>query len=139
MTQQELSEDQPVVELTVEECWDLLSGAEIGRLAYRLVDEIHLVPINYTVEDRSILFRTAAGNKLLAAELESEVAFEIDWVGEDSAWSVLARGHLRHLDEAEEERLSGLREHPWVPSLKYDHVELTPAVVTGRRFLLRRT
>jgi nitroimidazol reductase NimA-like FMN-containing flavoprotein (pyridoxamine 5'-phosphate oxidase superfamily) len=139
MTQQELSEDQPIMELTVEECWDLLSGAEIGRLAYRLVDEIHLVPINYTVEDRSILFRTAAGNKLLAAELESEVAFEIDWVGEDSAWSVLARGHLRHLDEAEEERLSALREHPWVPSLKYDHVELTPAVVTGRRFLLRRT
>ncbi|HEY0951171.1 pyridoxamine 5'-phosphate oxidase family protein [Nocardioides sp.] len=138
MTEQQLSEDQPMVELTVEECWDLLAGAEVGRLAYRLVDEIHLVPINYAVEDRVILFRTAAGNKLLAAEMESEVAFEIDWVGEDSAWSVLARGHLRHLDESEEDRLSDLQKHPWVPSLKYDHVALAPAVVTGRRFLLSR-
>jgi len=132
MTEQQLSEDQPMVELTVDECWDLLAGAEVGRLAYRLVDEIHLVPINYVVEDRSILFRTAAGNKLLAAEMESEVAFEIDWVGEDSAWSVLARGHLRHLDESEEDRLADLQTHPWGPSLKYDQVALAPAVVTGR-------
>jgi nitroimidazol reductase NimA-like FMN-containing flavoprotein (pyridoxamine 5'-phosphate oxidase superfamily) len=139
MAQQQLSEDQPTVELTVEECWDLLSEAEVGRLAYRLVDEIHLVPINYAVDGRSILFRTAAGNKLLAAELESEVAFEIDWFGDDTAWSVLVRGHLRHLDEGEQHRLSGLDVHPWVPTLKYDHVELEPTAVTGRRFLLRRS
>lgn len=139
MTQQQLTEDQPMVELTVEECWALLSEAEVGRLAYRLVDEIHLVPLNYAVEGRSILFRTAAGNKLLAAELESEVAFEIDWFGDETAWSVLVRGHLRHLDEVEQDRLAGLDIHPWVPTLKYDHVELTPSAVTGRRFLLRRS
>ncbi len=138
MTQQ-LTEDQPTAELTLEECWDLLSEAEVGRLAYRLVDEIHLVPLNYAVDGRSILFRTAAGNKLLAAELESEVAFEIDWFGDDTAWSVLVRGHLRHLDEDEQDRLSGLEIHPWVPTLKYDHVELDPTAVTGRRFLLRRS
>ncbi|HYF74419.1 MAG TPA: pyridoxamine 5'-phosphate oxidase family protein [Nocardioides sp.] len=139
MTQQQLTEDQPMVELTLEECWALLSEAEVGRLAYRLVDEIHLVPLNYAVDGRSILFRTAAGNKLLAAELSSEVAFEIDWFGEDTAWSVLVRGHLRHLDEGEQERLAGLEVHPWVPTLKYDHVELEPTAVTGRRFLLRRS
>jgi uncharacterized protein len=139
MTQQQLSEDQPVVELTADECWDLLSQAQVGRLAYRLVDEIHLVPVNFVVEDRAILFRTAAGNKLLAAELESEVAFEIDWIGEDTAWSVMVRGHLRHVDEEEEDhRLAGLQLRPWVPSLRYDYLELAPAVVTGRRFLLSR-
>lgn len=106
MTQQQLTEDQPMVELSPEECWGLLADAEVGRLAYRLVDEIHLVPLNYAVEGRSILFRTAAGNKLLAAELESEVAFEIDWFGEDTAWSVLVRGHLRHLEEVEADRLA---------------------------------
>lgn len=138
MTQQQLTEDQPMVELTVEECWDLLSQTEVGRLAYHLVDEIHLIPINYAVEGRTILFRTAEGNKLLAAEMHSEVAFEIDWVGDDSAWSVMVRGHLRHLDEGEQHRLSGLRIHPWIHSFKYDHVELTPAIVTGRRFLLHK-
>ncbi len=134
MTQQP-TQEQPVVELTIEECWDLLAAAEVGRLAYRLVDEIHIVPINYGVHDRRLLVRTAPGNKLLSSELGSEVALQIDWYGEHDAWSVLARGRLRHLEEAEEHLLT---EHvrPWVPTLKYEGVELTPDVITGRRFYL---
>ena len=132
------TEDQPVVELTEQECWDLLAEGGIGRLGYRLVDEVHVVPINYAVDGQAILFRTAAGNKLLAAELRSDVAFEIDWFGDDSAWSVLARGHLRRLEEDEEERLGDLPMHGWVPTLKYDLVELVPEVVTGRAFYVQR-
>ena len=84
--------DKPVEELGVEECWELLQDEQFGRLAYRLVDEVHLVPINYAVDGRSLLFRTASGNKLLAAALESDVAFEIDWHDDLTAWSVVARG-----------------------------------------------
>ena len=71
--------DEPVQELTVEQCWELLGDEEFGRLAYRLVDEVHVVPIYYVVDGRCLLFRTASGNKLLAAALHSDVAFEIDW------------------------------------------------------------
>ena len=60
-------DDDAVIELTAEECWELLEGEEFGRLAYRLVDEVHLVPVNYVVDNRSLLIRTASGNKLLAA------------------------------------------------------------------------
>src|SRR3954453_22239878 len=92
--------DRPVVELDAEECWSLLAGEQLGRLAYRLVDEIHVVPVNYGVNDGSLVVRTGAGNKLLAAELKSEVGFEIDgFAADDVAWSVLVRGRLRHLDE----------------------------------------
>ena len=73
------STDEPVQRLDAEECWELLEGEELGRLAYRLVDEVHIVPINYVVDGRSLLFRTASGNKLLAAALHSDVALEIDW------------------------------------------------------------
>src|SRR3954447_16838375 len=62
-----LSTDEPVQRLDAEECWELLEGEELGRLAYRLVDEVHIVPINYVVDGRSLLFRTSSGNKLLAA------------------------------------------------------------------------
>src|SRR6478735_7584602 len=82
--------DEPVQRLEADECWELLEGEEFGRLAYRLVDEVHIVPINYIVDDRSLLFRTSSGNKLLAAALHSDVALEIDWHDDSSAWSVVA-------------------------------------------------
>lgn len=127
---------EPVEDLTLEECWELLESEEFGRLAYRLVDEVHVVPINYLVDGRSLLFRTASGNKLLAAALRSDVAFEIDWHDPASAWSVVARGTLRRLEEDEQARVEALPGRPWVDTPKYDVVELTPEAVTGKRFRL---
>lgn len=121
-------------ELTPEQCWLLLEDEEFGRLAYRLVDEVHLVPINYVVDGRSLLFRTASGNKLLAAALSSDVAFEIDWHDAADAWSVVARGRLRRLGEDEEHRLDGQPRQAWLPTQKYDVVELVPETLTGRSF-----
>jgi uncharacterized protein len=132
------STDEPVQRLDADECWELLEGEELGRLAYRLVDEVHIVPINYIVDGRSLLFRTASGNKLLAAALHSDVALEIDWHNDTTAWSVVARGHLRQLEEDQEHRVDNLPLHPWVPTLKYDVVELVPETVTGRYFRLER-
>ena len=130
--------DESVQTLGAEECWELLESEELGRLAYRLVDEVHIVPINYVVDGRSLLFRTASGNKLLAAALHSDVALEIDWHDEHSAWSVVAHGHLQRLEEDQEHRVDDLPLHPWVPTLKYDVVELVPESVTGRYFRLER-
>jgi nitroimidazol reductase NimA-like FMN-containing flavoprotein (pyridoxamine 5'-phosphate oxidase superfamily) len=132
------TEDSPVEELSLEECWQLLELEEFGRLAYRLVDEVHMVPINYAVDAGTLLFRTGSGNKLLAAALHSDVAFEIDWHDDLAAWSVVVRGQLRLLHEDEQHRVDGMLVQPWVPTLNYDVVELTPVSVTGRRFLLRR-
>jgi uncharacterized protein len=131
------TEREPVTTLSEDECWELLEGEEFGRLAYRLVDEVHIVPINYVVDGQALLFRTASGNKLLAAALHSEVALEIDWHDEHTAWSVVGRGHLRRLEEDEEHRIESLPLHPWVPTLKYDVVELVPETVSGRFFRLQ--
>lgn len=133
-----LDETDPVAELSVEECWELLAGERLGRLAYRLVDEVHVVPLNYAVDGRTILFRTHAGNKLLAAALETDVGFEIDWYDEVSAWSVLARGRLRRLEEWERHRVDDLGLVSWVPERRTEAIELDPDVVTGRRFHLSR-
>jgi nitroimidazol reductase NimA-like FMN-containing flavoprotein (pyridoxamine 5'-phosphate oxidase superfamily) len=132
------TEEEPVATLSTEECWELLELEEFGRLAYRLVDEVHLVPINYVADDGVLLFRTASGSKLLAAALHSDVAFEIDWHDEHAAWSVVVRGRLRRLHEDEVHRVEDRLLEPWVPTLKYEVIELTPESVSGRRFLLRR-
>jgi uncharacterized protein len=127
-----------VAELTTDECWQLLGSQQLGRLAYRLVDEVHITPINYALMGDSLVFNTAEGNKLLAVVMGSEVAFEIDTVEDDSARSVIVRGTARLLPEDEVGRAeaSGLR--PWVPTLKYNYVEIVPTSVTGRVFTLAR-
>ena len=130
--------DDVVTELTSEECWEMLRHEEFGRLAYRLVDEVHITPINYAVEGGSLLFRTAEGNKLLAVVMESEVALEIDRYGEDWARSVVVRGPARLLPEDEEHRAENVPLRPWVPTLKYNVVEIEPKVVSGRAFELSR-
>ena len=130
--------DEVVTELTSEECWEMLRAEEFGRLAYPLVDEVHITPINYAVDGRSLLFRTAEGNKLLAVVMGSQVAFEIDRYGEDSARSVVVRGNARLLPEDEAHRAENVPLRPWVPTLRYNIVEIEPKVVSGRAFELSR-
>ena len=138
-----MSDEAPIVEMTTDECWEQLRAHEFGRLAFRLVDEQHITPINYAVDRDpvgrlSLIFRTAPGEKLFAVELGAEVAFEIDDFSGETAMSVVVRGHARHLGEAEEHRVDHLPLRPWVNTLKYDVVEIVPDDVTGRRFRLDR-
>lgn len=119
--------------MTPEECWALLEDESFGRLAYRLVDEVHIVPLDYATWARSVYVRTQAGNKLLAAALSSDVALEIDWRGEHGAWSVVVRGRLRLL-EPDEHPLHVPAARPWVGDVASEVVELVPEVVEGRRF-----
>ena len=130
--------DEVVTELTSEECWEMLRNEEFGRLAYRLVDEVHITPINYAVQGGSLLFRTAEGNKLLAVVMGSEVAFEIDRYDEESARSVVVRGTARLLPEDEAHRADNVPLRPWTTTLKYNVVEIQPKVVSGRAFELSR-
>ena len=124
--------------LELEQCWRMLREEEFGRLAYRLVDEVHIVPINYAVDHDTLLFRTAEGNKLLGVVMGSEVAFEIDRYGETSARSVVVRGRARLLGDDEAHRGDNVRLRPWVQNLKYNLVEIVPSVVSGREFELAR-
>jgi len=126
------------VELTQDECWDLLREHEFGRLAFTIVDEQHLTPINYAVDGETLLFRTAPGSKLLAVALGAEVAFEIDDFAGETAVSVVVRGRARHLPEDEAHRAENVPLRPWVGPEKYDVVEIAPEVITGRRFELDR-
>ena len=133
-----MAEDEGVTRLSAEQCWNLLRAHEFGRLAFRLVDEVYITPINYAVDHQALLFRTAEGNKLLSVAMGSEVAFEIDEYDEDSARSVVVRGTPRLLGEDEAHWAENIPLRPWVGALKYNVVEIVPENVTGRAFQLSR-
>lgn len=128
----------PVTELDELECWELLRSHELGRLGFHLLDQVQVVPINYAVDEDTLLFRTAEGSKLLAVVMHGDVVFEVDDHDEHSAWSVIVRGKAQLLDEHEEHRADNLPLRPWVDNPKYNVVEITPTEITGRRFRLHR-
>ncbi|MBC7443137.1 MAG: pyridoxamine 5'-phosphate oxidase family protein [Ramlibacter sp.] len=127
----------PVQNLTEEECWDLLISSSFGRLAMSIAGEPDIYPVNFIAVDKTLVFRTAEGTKLLELTVNDKVAFETDGIGRDEAWSVVTRGKARVLDkQAEIEAADQLPLRPLVPTLKYIYVEIIPTKVTGRRFHL---
>ncbi|WP_052460059.1 pyridoxamine 5'-phosphate oxidase family protein [Tessaracoccus massiliensis] len=84
------------------ECWALLGETEVGRIAWQGGDGIVVVPVNYRVIDRSIVFHTADGSGLSKLADGRQVSFQADEIDRESAigWSVLVRGTATPADPA---------------------------------------
>src|SRR5450631_2614951 len=80
--------------LDVEQCWALLASAEVGRLAVAAAGDIDIFPINFTLDDGTVLFRSAEGTKLIEVVMSGRVAFEVDGYEphHGQAWSVVLKG-----------------------------------------------
>ena len=125
----------PVVALTEEQCWARLRTQELGRLVTHVGDVLDIFPVNYIVDDETLLFRTAQGSKLFELTVNDEVLFEVDDHTDTDAWSVIVRGRAHPLDDsAEVERADGLGLRPWIPTLKYTYVRIEPTSLSGRAF-----
>jgi nitroimidazol reductase NimA-like FMN-containing flavoprotein (pyridoxamine 5'-phosphate oxidase superfamily) len=133
-----MTDEQPVSILSDEECWEFLRSQEFGRLAFHLAEQVHITPINFAVDGQTLLFRTAEGSKLLAVVMNPDIAFEVDQYDDDTALSVILRGSARLLEEDEAHRSENVPLRPWVPTLKYNVVEIRPTEISGRRFELAR-
>lgn len=128
-------------ELTKSECFELLAGEHLGRLA--VVDDRGPVmfPVNYVLDRHTIVLRTEGGTKLDAAARGSRACFEVD--GSDAithtGWSVVVRGEITEVTEGPE--LSRLHELPletWAPEARNRYIRLLPADLTGRRIEVAR-
>lgn len=121
-----------------EESWEFLHGHEFGRLAFHLLDEVHIVPINYVTDGTRLLFLTAEGSKLLGMTMNADVAFEVDEIEGEQATSVIARGRARQLVGEAAWVADRLPMRPWVGTPKYIVVEINIDEISGRRFDLSR-
>jgi len=127
--------------LSEAECLELLQSHHVGRIA--LVDHGQplIFPVNYTADDRAVVFRTAPGIKLSEARM-SRVAFEIDEVdvASGAAWSVMVKGIAYEITEALDglsERLRQLVVEPMAPGERPNWVAVMRQEVSGRRFRIR--
>lgn len=130
--------ENPIEPMSAAEAWAMLARHRLGRLAFHLGSEVHLVPLNYGVTDRRIYIQTGAGSKLVGVLMNADVVFEIDEHDEHHAQSVIARGSARRLDQDEQYRVAAADIRPWVPTYKDEFIEIAVEEITGRRFFLDR-
>lgn len=123
--------------LSVDECWSLLRTATVGRLAVVIDEHPEIFPLNYVVDQGTVVFRTGEGSKVLGVLSGAPVAFEADGYDEttNEAWSVVLRGHGRTISEVHQVMETvDLPLYPWHGGEKSRYVRITPDAITGRRF-----
>ena len=129
--------ENPIEILKEDEALELMGDHQLGRLVVRIKDDCDSYPLNYVVNEGKIYFRTAEGSKLFTVSINDRVLFEADEHTEDKAWSVIVKGRARILQRTDEiQEADELPLKPWLPTLKYNYVEITPEEISGRRFQL---
>jgi hypothetical protein len=84
-------ESQSISILSETECWNLLSSVALGRLVTSVDGQPEIFPLNFVVQHRTVLFRTAEGAKLVSAAINDRVLFEADDHGVTEGWSVIVK------------------------------------------------
>ncbi|MDI3194748.1 pyridoxamine 5'-phosphate oxidase family protein [Pseudarthrobacter sp. AL07] len=134
------SDTEPTNTLTFDECWELLADDMLGRLALVVDGHPEIFPVNYVLDRKSIVFRSAGGSKLWGAQADRPAALEIDGYDPrtEIAWSVVVRGDTAVIEaQAEKDAVDALHLEPWQPwqpGPKDYYIRLTPFALTGRRF-----
>ena len=124
------------------ECWDLLGRAEIGRVAV-LVDGVpEIYPVNFSLDGRSVLFRTDPGSKLRGLLQSPMVCFEVD--GIDAAtrrgWSVMVKGKATEVSSADgAASAAAVPVHHWAYGEKLHRIRIQPVEISGRRIYRPRS
>ena len=129
------SQHGPITVLEDKDAWHLLAGVALGRLVTHFGGQLEIFPVNFVVQNGSVLFRTAEGTKLFTTVMNDQVLFEADDHTADEGWSVIVRGTARVLTAAEEIReAESTQLMPWVPTEKLRLVRITPVEVSARHF-----
>jgi hypothetical protein len=126
-----------LIELTVDECLELLNAGVVGRVAMSTPMGPRIVPVNYAMHDDAIVFRTAPYSELGTYGWNTDLAFEIDHLDYEKhqGWSVVAVGKSELVEDPEElhEIQSGWDPSPWVGGRRHLYLKLRWRDVTGRR------
>ncbi|MCU1474150.1 MAG: pyridoxamine 5-phosphate oxidase-related FMN-bin ding protein [Amnibacterium sp.] len=122
--------------LAEDDCWKRLAGAPVCRLAFALDGRTEIIPVNHVVLQHRLLFRTVPDTGIDRAVGES-VALEVDGWTDREAWSVVVRGQVERVADADGiRRAEEVGLEPW-PSRDQPPtvlVEVVAMELRGRRF-----
>jgi nitroimidazol reductase NimA-like FMN-containing flavoprotein (pyridoxamine 5'-phosphate oxidase superfamily) len=121
--------------LSPAECFDLLEPGGIGRVGFKAEDGVMMLPVNFAVLGKAIIFRTAP-DTLLALRANTRLSFEVDHFDEAlrEGWSVLVQGHAHEVTDEREVKHIEDQTHlePWAPGARDVYVRIAPTQISGR-------
>lgn len=129
-------DDRGMEVLTRDECIRLLQLAHVGRIGLTAGSLPIILPLNFAMDDESIVFCTEPGAKLTAARAGDVVCLEIDDADDlnHEGWSVLVTGRLQEItDSGEAAAARQLPVRPWKATASPSYVRLPLELVSGRR------
>ena len=125
------------VELSTSEAEELLRSGVTGRVAVSTPQGPHILPVNYSVVDDCVVFRTSPYSLLGTHAHGTTVALETDVLDHERqrGWSVLVRGRASVITD--ELRLDAIRRvwppRPWAAGQRTLHIGIRLDEVTGRQ------
>lgn len=126
--------------LDPQDCLTLLEPGGVGRVGLASPEGVVILPINFAVAGKTIVFRTSPDSLLAAYGSNRQVSFEADRLDEvrREGWSVLVQGHAHKVtSEQEVRRLEQSTDlEPWAGGARDVYVRITPVRISGR--LIRR-
>lgn len=131
--------DTKLIELSEQECLELLGSQSIGRIAVVHENDPFIFPVNFILDGHTIAFRTDPGTKLDWATL-GRVAFEVDWADPifHEGWSVVVRGvgqEITGADDPWSARITARALTPWAGDAKDHWVAIASPAFSGRRIV----
>ena len=121
--------------ISSEQCLELLRTQHVGRVGV-CSGRAGVFPVLYALLDDDVVFRTAPGEKLIAAAMHREVVFEIDSfnMATRSGWSVNVLGTAEEIQDPDElTRASALGLVPWAGEVRDRYVRIRASELSGRR------
>lgn len=124
-------------ELSTQDCERLLRGGVVGRVAVSTPDGPHIIPLNYSVVDDTIVFRTTPYSLLGTYGRNALLAFEVDYFdyADHRGWSVVARGRGNTVSDPEQ--IQHIRDvwppRPWADGSRNLYFTLRWSELSGRR------
>ena len=121
--------------ISAEQCQALLTSQQVGRVGV-CSGRPGVFPVLYALLDGDVVFRTAPGEKLIAAVMHREVVFEIDAfdVANRTGWSVNVLGTVEEIVHPDElARADALDLDPWAGELRDRYVRIRATELSGRR------
>jgi nitroimidazol reductase NimA-like FMN-containing flavoprotein (pyridoxamine 5'-phosphate oxidase superfamily) len=129
-----------IQELSPDECLRLLRShpVHVGRIAVIDDGEPVILPVNYRLDEDTVVIRTDHDTVLHRAGQGSRVAFEVDAVDPawEEGWSVVVVGPATQVRDPDElGRVRQLPLRPWAGGDRDIYLRIRPDRVTGRRLV----
>jgi hypothetical protein len=124
-----------------EQCAELLTEHNIGRVAWQSAEGQQILPVTYAWFEGAVIFRTSPYGVLSALVRPTDVVFEIDEFDEDRhrGWSVVVHGRAQAVAEPRDlVRMWAVDSVvPWASGIRNLFIQITPDRLSGRRVAAR--